>query len=179
MSHIDIPCGFDPRFFEVLKKYFEDKSEEERDGIIMLDEMKTRKGLLLDQNTMKYKGLSDFGFEESPQDITQDMANYGLVIAFRPLNDNYTQPIAVFASNGPVTGDVLTKLLIEAICFLERSGARVHELVTDAASTNRRIWTELGCSGKISSLKCSIEHPIDEKREQWRGFNLNERRNYK
>ena len=165
LALIDTPCGFDPRFFEILTKYFEIKPEAQRDGLIIMDEMKTRKSLLLDYSTMTYKGLSDFGNGTSTEDVTQEMADYGLVIAFQPLNDNYTQPIAVFASKGPVHGEVLAKLIIEAICLLEKAGARIHGIVADGASTNRKVWTELGCSGKLYSFKNSFEHPTDKARK--------------
>ena len=97
LALIDTPCGFNPRFFGILTKYFEIKPEAQRDGLIIMDEMKTRKSLLLDYSTMTYKGLSDFGNGTSTEDVTQEMADYRLVIAFQPLNDNYTQPIMTYS----------------------------------------------------------------------------------
>lgn len=61
---------------------------------------------------------------------------------FQPLADSYTQPIAVFASKGPVNGLTLSKLIVKAVLLLERSGAYVHGFVSDGAQTNRCVWTD-------------------------------------
>ena len=97
LALIDTPCGFDSQFHEILTKYFENKSEAQRGGLLIMNEMKTRKSLLLDYSTMTHKGLTYFGNGTSTKDVTQEMADYGLVFAFHALNDNYTQPIAIFA----------------------------------------------------------------------------------
>lgn len=138
----------------------------ERHGILLLDEMSTRKNLLLDRKTMQLKGVEDFG-DNSPKDLDSEMADHGLVLMFQPLYDTYSQPVAVFASSGPTCGDVLAKLVVQAIILLEQVGAKIHGIVADGASTNRRMWTELGCSGKIGQniFKNSFENPVDESRK--------------
>lgn len=62
--------------------------------------MSTRKNLLLDQKTMTFKGVEDFGDPQnsSKKDVEAQMADHGLVIMYQPLYDNQAQPIAVFAS---------------------------------------------------------------------------------
>jgi len=47
---------------------------------------------------------------------------------------------------------------------LEKSGVMDDGIVSDAGSTNRKLWIELGVCGKLGSLKNYIEHPMDEKR---------------
>ena len=56
-------------------------------------------------------------------------------------------------------------MIIEAICLLEKAGARIHGIVADGASTNRKVWTELGCSGKLNSFKNFFENPTDKARK--------------
>lgn len=85
---------------------------------------------------------------------------------FQPLYDNYSQPIAVFASNGSTTGDILAKLIVQAIVLLENAGAKIHVIVADGGKPNRQVWTEMGCSGKLSPLfKNWFEHPMNEERK--------------
>lgn len=48
---------------------------------------------------------------------------------------------------------------------LEKAGALVDRIVCDVASTNRRMWTELGINGKLSSKKNSFEHPMNDARK--------------
>lgn len=162
---MDCPCGFDPAFFKILKEHFDKKSDLERHGILLVDEIGARKDLLLESKTMTYKGVEDFGDNLSKEKSTE-LADHGLVFVFQPLYDTYSQPIAVFASKGPTSGEKLAKLLIEAISLLESSGAKIHGIVADGASTNRKTWSELGCSGKMdSSFKNYFEHPTDETRK--------------
>ena len=53
----------------------------------------------------------------------------------------------------------LAKLIIQAIVLLEKAGAKVHEVVTDGAATNREFRSEVGCSGKIENARNSFSHP--------------------
>lgn len=162
---MDCPCGFDPNFFEVLKNQFDKKFPLELHGLILFDEMSTRKNLLLDQKTMMFKGIEDFG-NSVPKNDKAIMADHGLVIMFQPLYDTYSQPIAVFASKGPTTGDVLAKLIVTAIVLLEKAGAKIHGVVSDGGKPNRKAWTEMGCSGKFDdSFKNYFPHPVVEKRK--------------
>lgn len=128
--------------------------------------MGTRKNLLLDHKTMQFKGVEDFG-DNVPKDLNKDMADHGLVLMFQPLYDAYSQPVAIFASNGPTKGDVLAKLVVQCIILLEKAGAKIHGVVADGASTNRRIWGELGCSGKMGQgvFKNYFGNPIDDDRK--------------
>ena len=59
---------------------------------------------------------------------------------FHPLADEYTQPIAVFASRGPVKGHLLAQLVVKAIILLENVGAKIHGVVTDRATRKKNIW---------------------------------------
>lgn len=164
MAQIDCPCGFDPKFFELLKEHFFKKSEKELHGILLLDEMATRKGLLLDKQTMQYKGLHDLGGEVS-KDTEMKLADHGLVLVFQSLYEDFSQPVAVFTSNGPTSGKDLAKIVLQAITVLENCGAKIHGIVSDGGAPNRKMWTELGCSGKLKDFKNSFQHPLDVNRK--------------
>lgn len=110
-------------------------------------------------------GLVDFGEEGDKGKTFSDKANHGLVFMFIPLEDNYAQPIAVFASKGPTKGVVLIQLVIKAITVLEKAGAFVHGIVCDGAAPNRKFWSEMGICGKINEVKNWFEHPTDENRK--------------
>jgi len=74
-------------------------------------------------------GLVDFGEEGEKGKTFSDKANHGLVFMFIPLEDNYAQPVGVFASKGPTKGVVLTQLVIKAITVLEKAGAFIHGIM--------------------------------------------------
>lgn len=80
-----------------------------------MDEISIREAVSVNAKFLTYSGLIDFG-EGEKQATTLDKttldkkANYGLVLMYQPLADNYSQLIAVFASRGSVRGSELTKL---------------------------------------------------------------------
>lgn len=60
---------------------------------------------------------------------------------------------------------VLAQLVIKAICLLENIGCRVEGVVSDGASTNRKLWVELGISGQKDKVSNSFQNPLDPKRQ--------------
>lgn len=170
LAMISGTCGFDKCFFELFKKHLSLKKDHQKHGLLIFDEISLRESVSVNSKTLSYTGLIDFGEEdEELKDLPKatninSKATHGLVFMFQPLADSYTQPIAVFASKGPVNGLTLSKLIVKAVLLLERSGAYVHGFVSDGAQTNRRVWTEFGISGKLNSPVSSIEHFCDENR---------------
>lgn len=110
-------------------------------------------------------GLVDFGEEGEKGKTFSDKANHGLVFMFIPFEDNYAQPVDVFALKGPTKGVVLTQLVIKAITVLEKAGAFIQGIICDGAVPNRKFWSEMGICGKINKVKNWFEHPTDEKRK--------------
>ena len=164
LSLIETPCGFDPSFFSLLKDKLSSLPDMDLDFILALDEVGTRKNIAVDPQTLIYKGLVDFGDGDEPVDISQK-ADHALVFMLVPLNNDSVQPIAVFAATGSTPGSTLARLVVEAIVLLERTSARVHAVVADGASTNRKFWTELGCSGKMNGFRNWFEHPSGDNRK--------------
>ncbi|XP_063986279.1 uncharacterized protein LOC135167229 isoform X2 [Diachasmimorpha longicaudata] len=165
LSTINTVCGFDAKFFELLKLSFEKKSEMQRHGLLLLDEMATRESITVDTKSLTYRGLQDFGEDGLRSSKFTEKANHGLVILFQPLADTYTQPIAVFASRGPVKGDVVASLILRAITLMENVGAKIHGVITDGASSNRKFWSEVGVSGTLGHAKSHFIHPLDDNRK--------------
>lgn len=66
-----------------------------------------RESINVNSRTLTYVGLEDMGDEIQPGLKSNKKANHGLVFMWQSLCENMTQPIAVFASNGPVKGKPL------------------------------------------------------------------------
>jgi len=98
---IKVGCGFDPNFFKLLDKNFAKKSDSQKIGILSLDEI-LRESINVNTRTLTYTGLEDFGNEINNKTASSEKANHGLVLMWQSLADNFTQPIAVFASKGSV-----------------------------------------------------------------------------
>lgn len=99
---IKVGCGFDGKFFELLKKKFLGKTENQRKVILVFDEIFLRESLTVNTRTLSYHGLEDFG--EGFETKEYKKANHALVLMIQCLADNVQTPIAVFASNGPIKG---------------------------------------------------------------------------
>lgn len=59
----------------------------------------------------------------------------------------------------------MAQLVIKSICFLENIGLKVNGVVSDGASTNRKLWEEFGISGQKNRIINSFEHPLNPKRK--------------
>lgn len=167
LSKIKTVCGFDEDFFKLLKQFIMLRPPMERHGIVSLDEISLRKGITVNTQNLTYVGLQDFGnVKGSPTaQSLDDKASHGLVIMYQSLYGNFTQPIAVFASSGPVKGDELAKLVELSIVKLEKAGASIHGVVSDGASTNKRMWKKLGCCADRGKVKNYFRHPLDKDRK--------------
>ncbi|KAH9377962.1 hypothetical protein HPB48_015074 [Haemaphysalis longicornis] len=162
LSLVRAKCGFDSRFFAAVKKELATKNEFQRHGILVFDEMQVLKEVSVHSKTMTYSGYREFG--DIAGSTTNDLADHGLVFTFRAFGDDYSQPIAAFASKGPTKGTTLAQLVLKAIFLLEEAGAFVDALVCDGATTNRSMWREFGISGSLQHTRHSFTHPADDTR---------------
>lgn len=64
-----------------------------------------RESISVNSRTLTYAGLKDMGDEIQSGQNNNKNANQGLVLMWQSLCENMTQPIAVFASHGPVKGN--------------------------------------------------------------------------
>lgn len=108
MSLISTKCGFDDKFFQLLEKKFNLLSSEQLHGILVFDEIFLRESLSVNTSNLTYIGLEDLG-NGVVNDKLEKKADHGLVFLFRSLSSNYSQPIAMFASKGPVAGKFVFK----------------------------------------------------------------------
>lgn len=101
---VEIGCGFDKKIFKLLKKKFMNKSEQGRQGVIVVDEVFLRESISVNSRTLSYIGLEDYGDEIITNNSQKEKANHALVYMWQSLADNLVQPIAVFVTKGTVKG---------------------------------------------------------------------------
>lgn len=128
------------KFFKLLKKKFALKTEHQKKIILVFDEIFLGESKSVNTKTLTYLGLEDFG--DGFKDKSQDKANHALVLMLQSLADNVQQPIAVFASKGPVKGTYLyiykkKKLNRRDICnnkvlFKFISGVDISKIIVNA-----------------------------------------------
>lgn len=163
-SLIDLKCGFDKKFAEILKKYFLSKTPLQRHGVLALDEISVRKSVAVCSRNLTYVGLTDLGEDKLQSTDMNDQATHGLVLMFQPIADKKAQPIAVFASKGPIHGDELAKIMVKGIVYMENCGAKIHGVIADGAATNAKMWSLLGINGSMEGTKTYFTHPLDDER---------------
>lgn len=106
-------CGFDNTFFKLLKKKISKKTQIQKKGVLMLDEIFLRTSINVNCRSLTYSGLEDFGGEVENKKRSTEQADHGLVFLWQSLIENVTQSIAVFASKGPVKGEFIKKYVID------------------------------------------------------------------
>lgn len=153
-------CGFDREFFEIMKLALSKMSEPLKHGVLLLDEITTRESVNVDTKNLSYEGLIDFGDGDTKSTDFTEKANHGLVLMFQSIDGNHCQPVAVFASRGPVKGEVIAQLITKAIVLLEKIGAKMHGIVSDGASLNRKFWATVGVCGTKGNLRNYFDHPV-------------------
>lgn len=99
---VKIGCGFDKDFFKLLELKFKTKTEYQKKVILVFDEIFLRESISVNTRTLTYNGLEDFGQDFECR--SNKKANHGFVLMIQSLADSLHQPIAVFASNGPIKG---------------------------------------------------------------------------
>lgn len=168
MSLVDVKCGFDAKFFELLKKNLSKKSnilKKRFHGVVTIDEIALRQSIAVRSDDLTYEGLANMGEDGLKSTDINDLADHGLVVQFQSINDKFCQPIAVFTSKNAVHGEELAKIVIKAICMLENAGAIIHGVVSDGASTNRKMWKHFGIDASQDNLKTFFTHPLNENRK--------------
>jgi len=80
------------------------KSEQEKQGVLVLDEVFLRESISVNSRTLSYIGLEDYGGEIVTDNSQKEKANHALVYMWQSLSDNLVQPIAVFVTKGTVKG---------------------------------------------------------------------------
>ena len=168
ISSIKIECGFDECFLEAMKKKMETKTEQEKHGVLIFDEVSVRKGLKTDVRSMRYQGVVNFGDTDSSTECStekDDLADHVLVFGFSSIMEDYFQPVGCFAVKGATNGVTLSKLVLQAIILLEQVGAKITGIICDGAKPNRRMWKELGVCGKLGSMRNYFQNPYDDERK--------------
>jgi len=78
-----------------------------------LDKIFLRESISISSRTLTYTGLEDCGDEIESKQESNLKANHGLVFMWQSLGENVAQPVAVFASHGPIKGNNIILFLIE------------------------------------------------------------------
>ncbi|KAH7955183.1 hypothetical protein HPB49_025246 [Dermacentor silvarum] len=130
-----------------------------RHGGLLVDELKLSEHLFV-ISAATFEGLVDLG-RFTPKSEKCEPCDHGMVIMFAPFTGKWTQILAVFATHGNVKGELLAKLLVEAVLLAEDAGLLVDFVTCEGATWNRKMWKVLGIGATSASIKCRMRHPKD------------------
>ncbi|KAH7953313.1 hypothetical protein HPB49_007028 [Dermacentor silvarum] len=151
--------GFCTRVLRALKEQTRGMDSFKRHGGLLVDELKLSEHLSV-ISAATFEGLVDLG-RFTPKSEKCEPCDHGMVIMFAPFTGKWTQILAVFATHGNVKGELLAKLLVEAVLLAEDAGLLVDFVTCEGATWNRKMWKVLGIGATSASIKCRMRHPKD------------------
>nr|XP_037280753.1 uncharacterized protein LOC119174070 [Rhipicephalus microplus]XP_037280754.1 uncharacterized protein LOC119174070 [Rhipicephalus microplus] len=155
--------GFSNKIFDVLKQKTCTMDEFLCHGGLIVDELKLSEHLSVNSEG-RIDGFVDLGQFTSDKD-EHSVCDHGMVIIFVPFVGKWTQILAAFATHGNINGNLLTKIMLEAVILAEKAGLKVDFITSDGATWNREMWSVMGIKASLTETKCSTLHPVDPTRK--------------
>ena len=151
-SKVTVQPGF---LTNVLLGLKENTASNNRNCIVIVDEMSIRSETIWDDNSSKFVGTVDYGGiqGEHPEKVAQN----ALVVMAVGLRGGWRTPIAYFLTKS-LTAEVQSTILKEAITLLTEAEFDVHGVVFDGTSKNTATAKHLGCSN-LGSYDGEFSHP--------------------
>ena len=150
-SSIECEPGFLSNVIEHLQNTLEDDN---KDCIILVDEMSIKKEVPWDAKKQKFAGNTDYGPILAEDQDT--IAHNALVVMAVGLQKPWSYPIAYFLVNH-MDSKMQAQIIKESINLLTDAGLDVHAVTFDGCSKNLATARRLGC--KIDSFDGSFQHP--------------------
>lgn len=169
IENLKFDHGILHEMLELLKYKVTDMTFQDRDCIIMTDEMSIEEGVDYDASLKRL-----FGHVTFPK-ITPRKAKNGLVIMLAGIQSGWKVIVGYELTsnvNNTEYGVELKKMITEIIEIAENMGLRVHLNVNDMGPLNIKMWKSFGvhCKKVIGmedltiDLNASIEHPFDHEK---------------
>lgn len=154
--------GFNAKVMSMLKQKASSMDAFKRHGGLIVDEIKLSENLSV-SSSGHIQGFVDMG-QFTPSSDKHKVADHGMVIMFVPFTGEWTQILASFATQGNMKGNLLSKVMLEAVILAEKAGLFVDFITSDGATWNRNMWSTMGIYATASSTNCKVQHPVDNKR---------------
>ncbi|KAE8745123.1 hypothetical protein FOCC_FOCC008188, partial [Frankliniella occidentalis] len=154
MKKIHPVFGFQTALFQVLKEKVRGWDEKELHGAILIDKIKIPEGIEFDRHSLKAIGVVDIG-KHTPEEQHGQLGDHVLEVMFQPFRGRWHQSLGCFLARGNAKGEVLAKVVLEAIALTEEAGLKVDGVITDGATWNRNMFGRFG----IGEGTSSCQHP--------------------
>lgn len=115
------------------------KDANEKNVVLVMDEMAIRKELRYNQKLDLVDGFENKGFER-----TNNIASQVCVFILKSMFTNWSIILNYFVSKNGLTGDALCEIIKENVRILKNFGISVKVLVCDQGSANRKCFSNFG-----------------------------------
>ena len=147
LQKTSIYAGLNEKILHAVECKARYMQENDKDCILLFDEMAIKEGLQYNQDGDFIEGFEDLGgFVQG-----KSSADHAAVFMIRGLQSKWKQPIAYFLVSGQIKPSTLQVLTHACITKIEKTGLRVHAFVCDQGSNNRSFLESLE--------KVSLEKP--------------------
>jgi hypothetical protein len=145
----------------------EGMQSQEKDCVLMMDEMQVRKSLEYDRGLNTFLGRVSDGLSLSSSVGSSQiaLASHALVFMVRGLTTAWKQVIAYYLTGDSMSGVSLWDITRSIILALGSSGINVRAVVSDMGSSNRAMWKVVGVAAGRDSVKSSIVHPFFQEQD--------------
>lgn len=135
-SVFDFNTGINSTIMEGLRNVVNNYTAEERNCVIMWDEMSTKEYIQYNKHLDLLEGIVDFGKVGRSLEAATEV----LVFMLKGINHNWRFPISYYFSRHNTTAAILEKLVQENIAAAEEVGLRVRMGICDMAFTNQSLY---------------------------------------
>ncbi|XP_075737463.1 uncharacterized protein LOC142777044 [Rhipicephalus microplus] len=111
--------GFNAKVMSMLKQKASSMDAFKRHGGLIVDEMKLSENLSV-SSSGHIQGFVDMG-QFTPSSDKHKVADHGMVLMFVPFTGEWTQILASFATQGNMKGNLLSKVMLEAVILAEKA----------------------------------------------------------
>lgn len=144
---------------DILKIKVSTFEEQEKESVLLLDEMFLKEGIEYDFSNNTYIRNVTFPYCEGK-------ATQALVFMIGGISTRWKQVVAYYFTNGKADGMILKGIILDIIKSVENIGLKINSVTSDMGSLNQSMWKAFGViCGSFSKTKTHITHPFDPNRE--------------
>ena len=162
VQHAEFHPGIQYDIVSWLSDKIQGMRDQEKDVVLMLDEMQVSKQLEYDKGLNKFLGLvsNDVMLPTASSSSSVPLASHALVYMIRGITSNWKQVVAYYLTGVSVSGDVLWKLTKNLVQLLGNKGINVRAVVSDMGAANKGMWKSAGVKVNRDTVKSSVQHPF-------------------
>lgn len=158
LEHIKFNSGILSEVIERLEIKVKAMKEEERDCVLLLDEMSITSKTEYDTSSGSFVGDVTLPGHKGP-------ATHALVLMVAGINSRWKQTVGYYFTGNSINGSILKNIVSALITSLEKISLKVHCVTSDMGAANQAMWKAFDIKCTRNEVVNQIEHPADPTRK--------------